>query len=353
MEAAAVVSESSRNERRNSALETLLQGLERLARKPGHPDETFRAFSALAEACRREPAITRVARLVAAGFAPGPSREQAEKLVLALFLRTSSTYGAIPKLVSDLAFLGFEAEAAIVNRNAFEEIGDGRIRSHASLLEDDFRALALGLNLPVLSIQRYALTRAIKAGDARRLEQLVRHLQSPPEDVAAARRFASLFPEDVFEYHELIERTFSGPRPCLELLPAQVLEFAVREAGSTDDEASGDLSFIGAWQILFSSCFAGGSRSHWAAAHKDADLGQANGWAASAEEGHAADARELALRFLGSLSAAELTDALTLVERLEIERSRFWELVCRETFPSVVSTFTGKAAIRAGSHHVS
>ena len=88
-------------------------------------------------------------------------------------------------------------------------------------------------------------------------------------------------------------------------LARQSLELAVREASSVDEHDTGKLSYIGAYGLLTDALLGHvpenkrAAVTAWTRAHNDEVAGQSVGWESAAEEGHAEDARALALQMLG------------------------------------------------------
>jgi hypothetical protein len=317
-------SASNQIETSSSPLRCVLDDIDSLIIK-FHPPERF-ALSFEAERLRQvysEPCpLFTFAEMVARGLTPRVQGAALEALMITLYARTSSTYGALPHLVADLAFSGYFVEASILNKNAAEEIGVSQEASHPLLLAKDFFHLSQVYHVSLLTPLRYALARTFWKNDELERVALARVSKATEEDLRCAQYFSSLLPSCCFEYHEAVRAIAAPHHHSSRMIPAQLLECALREAESADPE-----SFIGGWRILYASLMKDTSTpdSLWAFTHHDEAFGRESGWEESVEEGHADDARGLALSFLQTLEGEQLTDVIRTAVQLQLKRHALWQ----------------------------
>lgn len=266
-----------------------------------------------------------------------------------LILRTLSTYAAIPTLVGQLQLIGeFEAVERI-NSNAIDEGGGKGNPSHHELLNTSLSIVAHHLGgIPVTTkrlaaaIQIYELRKTNSdyetLKDDALWEQLMADNQYLPiqkEELPLAVEIAGFLNDDILRYHRHIQKTILVPAMMhpfnKKLLALATLELAKREAESVD-EKDGNLSFIGAWEQLTQSFQNSLSPDElkqanaWAAAHNDEEEARKAGWQdRSAEDGHARDAREVALYFLRPLNPVEFAEVLEQVTENARLRLQHWD----------------------------
>lgn len=302
----------------------------------------------------------------------GCTREQILLILLATFTRSTSTYTTTSLLPSLLAGASLYELASIINDNAIHEAGTRRWRSHPLMLLDAFAPLCRGMNRYLQSQGHDAtgtepLTPAVHAvwrqlsrlridsqpepADAEAFRQVMFDQQRivPPftdEDLRVAKRYAVLADGlPMSEYHTIVMNSVcwfadgsSAPRPgrtpdptSRTYLLVQALEFAIREAGSAD---IGDiLSYVGAFGTLMQAYLGlvdepdRATATKWTDVHSDEMLGVAMGWGATAEVGHARDARILLDAMLDGIDAAGLLTALEVATETSKARLRHWDAV--------------------------
>jgi len=237
-----------------------------------------------------------------------------------LIMRVLSTYMTIPVLVGHLHLIGEYEAAARINSNAIDESGGKGNPSHHELLVNSLNIAAKSIGgLPVTTkrllaaIQIYELRNtASKIGDSEvlwaRLKNDSQYLSIQKEELPLVIKIAELLDGNMLRYHRHIHKTLLIPTMLepsnKQILALATLELAKREAESVDEKEA-NLSFIGTWERLIRFY---GSRFHpdeykmanaWAAAHNDGEEAKKGGWVdRSAEDGHARDARCIALQVL-------------------------------------------------------
>ncbi|MEG9883391.1 MAG: hypothetical protein V6Z86_01995 [Hyphomicrobiales bacterium] len=317
------------------------------------------SFAAFRRTCATMPSIVgyvdgRIKNAPADRIAFSP--EQLELMMLGMIARSSSTYGTIPGVVAHLALVGEHADAAILNENAKNETGDRIHTPHSTLLYDCFAVIGEALHIPVLTPARYHIMRLILLGRRRTATNLTgvdaiqiyldnADLHAPNydrNDIHIALHYANKYGPELIKLHSVVikaetrldERgdTVAERNPYDRgWLAIRCLELAMREASSVDEHETNRLSFIGAWgQVVehlapkLSSCQLERARA-WTEAHNDEEAGQAVGWEGAAEEGHAEDARDQALKVMTKLLPETFGAALDEVTKLNELRLGFWD----------------------------
>jgi len=348
------------------------------------------ALNELKQACTEKPKIIDWLAHRVNSTAPRASltKEQLELLMALMMFRSSSTYTAIPNVVKRLGAISMHDDAAKINSNAKEETGDKSHEPHPNLLYKNFRLLSETLSphcqaqgettdMQYLNPASYQMARYIyrlrktesnpafgnNEGDFEKFKAASRGKLFPActqEDFKTAVYICNLAPPGIADYHnEVLKRTegcdeygsgraIRDPNDAFSLV-VSVLELAVREASSVDEP--GRYSYIGSYgeiakQYLsyvrkkvddgyFLSREATGrvrdDIMKWSDNHNDAVTGKAQGWEASAEEGHAKDACEVALSktelaIEQGLSPDKFAAALHEVTELCRARLEFWNM---------------------------
>gem|GEM_PF-3079959 len=319
------------------------------------------------QTCKQAPSIVQHAREVIAtsdGKPPFTAR-QLQILMVAFLARSSSTYGTIPGLVSHLSLIGEHEIAAILNENARNEIGDRHHSSHASLLYDCFAVIGQEFSIEYPTPASYHILRLLQLGQLKRnnkadIPTIRREIQESdlhvPEfddnDIRVAINYRKIVGPELVQLHTAIINSDSrldekgGANTCrnpydTEWIATRCLELAIREASSVDEHRSGRLSFIGAWGLVvdaISPWIKPERRARlraWVEAHNDETAGRAAGWAGAAEEGHAEDARDVAVRILQTLKPRTFANVLGEVASLNLKRLRYWKYVTKRMSENV------------------
>jgi len=345
------------------ALEHLIQSQECLRANR----RVVNAFHAFSKVCCQAPSIVlHIREAILSGLLTGFSKKQIELLMMAVIFRSSSSWGTIPALVSNLSLVFEHLAGAIINENAENEAGDKRHRPHASMLFENFQILGETLGLYYLTPARYALTRQIyrlrdefddpSYSDVDKIKEFLKEKniyipEFTANDIKVAIYYCDLAGRWIGTYHtEILRRILgiddTGGRVSSSRNPhdqsrlaIQLLELAAREASSVDEYDSGKLSYIGAYGLLTDALLGyvpeekRAVATAWTRTHNDSISGQALGWENSAEEGHAEDAKDVALRILERVSADEFAQALEVVTETSLLRLEYWDNVvaqCRQ-----------------------
>ncbi len=318
----------------------------------------------------------------------GFNKEQLETLLAAVMFRSSSTYASIPYLVADFNSLGMYDRARTINANASDEVGNKKNDSHATLLHNSLEMMAELLGcITFKNPLRYYVTRkiirirrtepsflaseikgdldlyskmkeyndAVGSKSPHQLPEITSILFPGGSTYASLAKLrdalylANLIPDSFLDYHDQVlsitRRTLPGKTYQIDKpeLAIRALELAVREASSVDELDTGRLSYIGAYGKLFSAYTGYATSPHllttnaatikkrvsaleeWALSHNDAATGQLSGWKHSAEEGHAEDAANIALRIISELSDEDYNHVLDEASSLSKARLCFWE----------------------------
>jgi PIN domain nuclease of toxin-antitoxin system len=271
------------------------------------------------------------------------------QLEMFMLTRVLSTYPSIPLLVGQLHLCGEYGAAAQINSNAMDESGGKGKSSHHELLISSLNIIAKHLGglpvttkLMVAAIQIYELKHKSarkKISDQELLwDQLLREGHYVPisqEELPTAVELAGLLNDDMLRYHRHVHKTLLQPSlyktSDRRMLALATLELAKREAESVDEKEA-NLSFIGAWEEIvhfyknqlspdeYAKALA------WSAAHNDEKEAKKAGWQdRSAEDGHARDARDVALHFLKALNPTEFVQVIEQVTENARLRLQHWD----------------------------
>jgi hypothetical protein len=308
-----------------------------------------KAFQALQEISEKVPSFV---QYVEDNIDRNPSSLSQKELTLIelyLMLRVLSTYTTIPVLVGHLQLCGEYEAAALINSNAIDEGGGKGNPSHHELMINSLNIVARQLrSLPVTSkhlvtaIRIYELitgTPGIKISDHETLWGLLQsdaqHIPIQKAELHLAVEIAEMLDDNMLQYHRHIQETILTP-PIPQIIGKQTLaiatlELAKREAESVDEKES-NLSFIGAWEKLIQYY-----KSHlpladyekaiaWSAAHNNEEKAKNTGWYdRTAEDGHARDARTVALHFLKTLNATDFAETLEQITKNTALRLEHWD----------------------------
>jgi len=307
-----------------------------------------RAFQSLQDASRPVPAFVRYVDETVTRRR-GVITKEFNLIELYLMLRVLSTYATIPTFVGYLHLCGEYEAAALINSNAMDEGGGKGNPSHHEMLIDSLNIIAgqwggLCLNTRhlVSAIRIYTLQKHTKdlelsneAGLWSLLEKDDQYIPISQDELHLAVEVASMLDDNMLRYHRRIQETLLTPNlfqiSGKHRLALLALELAKREAESVD-EKDGNLSFIGAWEKLvqyygtqlpsakYEKAIA------WSAAHNDEQAAKKAGWYdRSAEDGHARDARNVALYFLKGLPANEFVQIVDQIVENTRLRLAHWE----------------------------
>jgi hypothetical protein len=267
-----------------------------------------------------------------------------------MLLRTVSTYAAIPQLVGHLHLMGEYALAASINANAADEGGGKGALSHHEMLTNSLSIIADHVGaLPVTTKRLVAAIRIYELHDIigsqlddpvalwARLKSHRPFLPISRKELPIAIEIAALLNENMLHYHRHIHKTLLMPTMVessnKRFLALAALELAKREAESVD-EPGGNRSFIGAWEQLVESYRdrlspdACQTALAWSKAHNSPEEAAKAGWSdKSTEDGHARDARELALYFLTFLNPSEFAHVLERVTENAQLRLQHWKFL--------------------------
>lgn len=347
----------------NAATGLLVDGLHRLIcsqEELSASAAVSTSFAAFQETCTISPSIVGYveARIAKAGNKTAFTPKQLELMMLGMIARSSSTYGTIPGVVAHLALIGEHSDAAILNENAKNETGDRAHIPHPSLLYDCFAVVAPAFSISALTPARYhilrlvLLTRQQGAAELRTIADVQAYvdkaeLHAPDhdeEDIGIALHYADTYGPELNQLHSRVIEAetrldeaggnVSARNPYdRRWLAIRCLELAMREASSVDEPETKRFSYIGAWgQVvehlapILPTADLPRARA-WTEAHNDEAAGQAVGWEGAAEEGHAEDAWEQALKVMSKLTPATFSAVLDEVTKLNELRLRFWEEV--------------------------
>lgn len=348
----------------NRPTERLATDVEGLVRRRGDLRESDRVTKALRgfeRICRRPPAIVEyvLGKTDPEGAGAGFTRDQIKLVMLSVVARSSSTWGTIQAEAALLSLAGDHDVAAVINANAMNETGDKDHRPHSLLLFDGFAALGEGLQVEALTPASYHLVRHIHRlrrrlgdggfADAGAIAAYLRMnricTRYTPLDMQVALGYCDISDPAFTRYHSQTLRDVLGLEDLDGIAPPRrnpydsgwkalrLLELAVREASSVDEDDTGKLSYIGAWGMVVDSMLghvppAGRERAlAWTRAHNDEATGQSAGWQGAAEDGHADDARGTAMDVLKTLDAETFARTLRGVAKQGNARLAFWDHV--------------------------
>ena len=313
-----------------------------------HP-RVVQAFQALQEISEKVPSFVRYVEESINRNHSGFSQKELTLMELYLMLRVLSTYTTIPVLVGHLQLCGEYEAAALINSNAIDEGGGKGNPSHHALMVNSLNIVARQLgSLPVTSkhlvaaIRIYELiprTTGAKISDHEALWALLQsdaqYIPIQKTELHLAVEIAEMLDENMLQYHRHIQETLLTPTRSRiiskQTLAMAALELAKREAESVDEKEN-NLSFIGAWEKLIQYY-----ESHippneyertiaWSAAHNGEEQAKNAGWYdRTAEDGHARDARTVALHFLKTLNAAEFAETLEQITKNAALRLEHWD----------------------------
>lgn len=278
------------------------------------------------------------------------SSRQEEIILIELYIltRVLSTYAAIPLLVSVLQLNGEFEAAAIINSNAIDEGGGKGKVSHHELLVTSLNIVAktvgsisITTKLLIAAMEIFSLIKekvVFPLDDESlwiELQNSLRYMPIHRSELPVALEISRLLTDKMLCYHQHIHKNLLAPMICnphnKKLLAIATLELAKREAESVNEE-NGNLSFIGAWAKL-ARYYQDRIPLHqqkivnaWAATHNEEEEARIAGWNdRSAEDGHARDARKVALHFLECLKPDELAEVLEQVNQNAIMRLQHWD----------------------------
>lgn len=329
------------------------------------------AFDEFDAVCRREPAIIGFIRRSVSGKS-GLTLDQIKLIMLATFMRSSSSYGTIPELVVVMNLASDYGLAAKINDNAVHEVGTSRLTSHPVLLLQSFGTLSDAIQtlfqtrgrrveFPPLAQASHALLRHLFAFQIRRSTETLPayrefcdfltddQIYTPPHtegDYATACHYAALCDRRIAEYHSAILVHILGMGDRLPAngaesyrrdptdrrwLAQQAFEFCAREASSAD--VGDSISYVGAYG-LFVRAFLGHvtetareTATKWWWVHSDQEVGESLGWGTTAEQGHARDARELVERVFDGINATNAAVAVRTATAMSHLRLKHWQAV--------------------------
>jgi hypothetical protein len=316
-----------------------------------HP-QVINAFDSLQAVSREVSAFVRyVAERINASSDPIDLTPRQMTLIQFYFLlHTLSTYAAIPLVVAHLHLIGDYQRAALINANAAGEGGGKGVPSHHELLTNSLRIIAKQVGaLPVTAKRLIAAMRIYELHDiiSSQLEdhvtlwtRLKSHRPFLPisrKELPIAIEIAALLNENMLHYHRHIQKTLLTPTAVessyKRFLALATLELAKREAESVD-EISGNRSFIGAWEQIVESYKdrltpdAYREAVAWSRAYNSAEEAAKAGWQdTSTVDGHARDAREVALHFLTFLNPSEFAHVLERVTENADMRLQHWKFL--------------------------
>jgi len=295
------------------------------------------AFAALQRACTQVNSFVEFIETYSAKPTfPDFSSEEITLIELYLLTRVLSTYAAIPLLVAQLNLNGELDAVSRINSNAIDEGGGKGFPSHHELLVNSLTIVAKSLK--ALSVSTKLLVSAIRITEVLqdsekycldeevlwdRLQNDTQYIPIERYELQSAISISRLLNENMLRYHRHIQNTLLQPvmhNPTNKrLLGVAALELAKREAESVN-ESDRKLSFIGSWEKLTRSYKSQipddyyTQANAWAKAHNDEEEAKLAGWHdKSAEDGHARDARIVAMHFLSKLNPMEFTSVLEQV----------------------------------------
>ena len=307
------------------------------------------AFQALQEISEKVPSFVKYVEATIDRNHSDVSQKELTLIELYLMLRVLSTYTTIPVLVGYLHLCGEYEVAALINSNAIDEGGGKGNPSHHELLMNSLNIIARQLDSLqvtskhlVVAVRIYELKMGntdFKTSDEETLWALLQndaqYIPIPKTDLHLAAAIAEMLDDNILRYHRHIQGTLLTPT-MLQIISKQTLavatlELAKREAESVDEQEN-NLSFIGAWEKFIQYY-----KSHlpledyekaiaWSAAHNDEEEAKNAGWYdRSAEDGHARDARTVALHFSNALNATEFAEALEQITKNAALRLEHWD----------------------------
>jgi hypothetical protein len=329
------------------------------------------AFGEFDLVCRREPAIVGFIRRTAADPNGALTLDQIKLVMLATFMRSSSSYGTIPELVVMMNLASDYDFATKINDNAVHEAGTSKLTSHPKLLlqsfgvlskaiREHFRSHGQEIDFTPLTQASHAILRQLFAfqassnGTLASFAEFQRFLGDaqiyiPPfteDDYFTACNYSALCDKRIARYHSAILAQILGMKDRFSLeeadhfrrdptdrrwLAQQAFEFCTREASSADVGTS--ISYVGAYG-LFAQALLGyvpkterDVATRWWWVHSDEDVGEALGWGTTAEQGHARDAIELVDRLFEGLSAENATFAVRTATLMSHLRLKHWKAV--------------------------